>query len=138
MDNPDPRSAGSKLVALLRRITRMVQLAPFVYLLFLAVCLLCESYLPEWVLRCADNTLNMPVYATACMLGAGRMLKLCRWFRTACLLPLATKVEVWFDALVMTLTHNEVVIINTSLGIIFLAYIIIAKHHFFYGLKART
>ncbi len=138
MDNPDPRNAVSRLVKLLRKITRIVQLAPFVYLLFLAFWLLCEPYLPEWVLRCADNTLNMPLYTTACMLGAGRMLKLCRWFRTACLLPLATKIEVWLDAFVVTLTQSEVVTINTCLGLIFLAYIIIANHHFFHGLKARA
>ena len=138
MDSPDPRNAVSSLVGILRKVTRIVQLLPFAYLLLLSVYLFLEFMLPEWALRIADNALNAPVYSVVGMLGAGRLLKLCRWFRTACLLPMATKIEGWIDSFVVTFTQNEVIIINTILGILFLTFIILACRHFFYGRKPAT
>lgn len=132
MDSPDRRAdAVGRLVALLRRITRIVQAAPFVYLFFLSVYLLFESLLPEWALGLLDNIVDAPVYATACMLVFGRLLKLCSWFRAACILPFATKMENYIDAFVYTFTQNEVVLINTATGILFFAFIFITFRHFF-------
>ena len=76
MDNPDQRSAVSGIIKVMRRITRVVQLATFVYLLLLALYLLTESILPDWLLRVADNGLNMPMLGTIGLLGAGHILKL--------------------------------------------------------------
>ena len=115
-----------------------MQMAPFVYLLFLTVGLLSESFLPEWAVRTMDNMLNAPLYAMAGLLGAGRLLKLCQWFRAACLLPIVTKVEGWVDAFIFSFTQNEIIWINICLGVIFLAYLIIALHHFFHGLKTAA
>ena len=134
MENQDQRAgAVSSLVKILRKITRIVQIAPFAYLLLLGVCLLCESLLPDWLLRLSANLLNTPVYTIVGMLCVGRWLKLCSWFRTACLLPFTTKVEGYVDAFVYTLTQNEVVIVNTILGITFLVFIYVSFRHFFHG-----
>lgn len=137
MESQDREGAVSHLVKILRKVTRIVQLVPFAYLLLLSVYLLLEFALPDWALRLADNLLNAPVYSIVAMLGAGRLLKLCQWFKTACLLPLATKVESWIDSFVITFTQEEVIIINTILGILFLIYIYLAKRHFFHG-KAHS
>lgn len=134
MDSQDPKAgAVSSLVKILRKITRIVQIAPFVYLLLLGVCLLCESLLPDWLLRFSINLLNTPVYTIVGMLFVGRWLKLCSWFRTACLLPFTTKVEGYVDSFVYTFTQNEVVIVNTILGITFLVFIYVSFRHFFHG-----
>jgi len=133
MDNRDQRSGVKYLVTVLRRITRIVQVAPFVYLLLLAVYLLGESIMPDWALRICDNLLNVPVYTAAGFIFVGRMLKLCSWFRTACVLPFTTKVEGYVDSFVYTLTQNEVVIVNTILGIAFLLFIYLSFRHFFHG-----
>ena len=134
MDSQDQRAgAVSSLVKILRKITRIVQIAPFAYLLLLGVCLLCESLLPDWLLRLSTNLLNAPVYTIVWMLCVGRWLKLCSWFRTACLLPFATKVEGYVDSFVYTFTQNEVVIVNTILGITFLVFIYVSFRHFFHG-----
>lgn len=138
MDSQDRRNAVSSLVGILRKVTRIVQLLPFAYLLLLSAYLFLEFLLPEWALRIADNALNAPVYSIVGMLGAGRLLKLCRWFRTACLLPMATKVESWIDSFVITFTQNEIVIINTILGLLFLSFIILACRHFSHGRKAAA
>lgn len=131
MDNPDQRSAVSGIIKVMRRITRVVQLAPFVYLLLLALYLLTESILPDWLLRVADNGLNMPMLGTIGLLGAGRILKLCEWFKAACLLPMATKVENIVDSFVVVLTEPELVAVNISLAILFMAYLALSYRHFF-------
>lgn len=134
MDNPDPRAgAVSSLVKILRKITRIVQIAPFAYLLLLGVCLLFESVLPDWLFRLSSNLLNAPVFLTIGMLFLGRWLKLCAWFRTACLLPFTTKLEGYVDSFVYTFTQNEVVIINTTIGILFFAFLFLTFRHFFHG-----
>lgn len=133
MESPGPSGAVSRLVAVLRKITRIVQLLPFAYLLLLAIYLLTESLLPDFMLGIADNVLNAPLVAIIGLLGAGRILKLCGWFRTACLLPVATKVESWVDSFLITFTKAEVITINTLLGIAFLIYIYLSYRHFFHG-----
>lgn len=134
MENPDQRAgAVSSLVKILRKITRIVQVAPFAYLLLLGICLLFESILPDWLFRLSVNLLNTPVYMIVGMLFLGRWLKLCSWFRTACLLPFTTKVESYIDSFVFSFTQNEVVIINTAIGILFFAFLFLTFRHFFHG-----
>lgn len=134
MESQDQRAgAVSSLVKILRKITRIVQIAPFAYLLLLGICLLFESVLPDWLFRLSVNLLNTPVYMIVGMLFLGRWLKLCSWFRTACLLPFTTKVEGYIDAFVFSFTQNEVVIINTAIGILFIAFLFLTFRHFFHG-----
>lgn len=134
MENRDQRAgAVSSLVKILRKITRVVQISPFVYLLLLGVCLVFESIMPDCLFRLSTNLLNTPVYTIVGMLCVGRWLKLCSWFRTACLLPFTTKVEGYVDSFVYTLTQNEVAIVNAILGITFIVFIILSFRHFFHG-----
>ena len=137
MDSPDPNGAVSRVVSILRKVTRIVQLLPFAYLLLLSAYLLTECFLPDWALGIADNVLNAPVVAIIGLIGTGKLLKLCKWFKTACLLPIATKVESWVDSFIITFTQNEVIIINTTIGIIFLLFIYLAYRHFFHVRKAN-
>ena len=131
MDRQDQGGAVSHLVRILRKITRIVQLMPFAYLLLLAVYLLTESILPEWAVRIADNLLNAPLYAIIGMLGAGKILKLCQWFRAACLLPMATKVESWVDSFIIAFTQGEIIAINMFIGVAVLVFLALAYRHFF-------
>lgn len=133
MENQGPNGAVSHLVAILRKITRVVQLLPFAYLLLFASYLLCESVLPDAIARLADNVLNTPLLVILVMLGAGRLLRLCNWFKTACVLPLTTKVESYIDAFVFTFTQEEIILINTTIGIISLVFLILAIRHFAHG-----
>lgn len=133
MDSPDPKGAVSRLVAVLRKVTRIVQLLPFAYLLLLSVYLLTEYILPDWVLGVADNVLNAPVVAIIGLLGVGKLFKLCAWFKTACLMPMLPKIESWVDSFVITFTQEEVLCINISMGIIALVFLTAAIRHFAYG-----
>lgn len=133
MENPGPNGAVSHLVAILRKITRVVQLLPYAYLLLFASYLLCESVLPDAIVRLADNVLNTPIIAIIVMLCAGRLLRLCNWFKTACVLPITTKVESYIDAFVFTFTQEEIIFINTAVGLLVVTFLILAIRHFYYG-----
>lgn len=139
MDSQDPRAgAVNNLVRILRKITRIVQIAPFAYLVLLASYLLLESILPEWVVGISDNLVDTPLYTTVGLLGVGRLLKLCKWFKAACILPVSAKVEGYVDSFLYTFTQVEVIWINVILSIIFILFIVSANRHFFHGRKADT
>ena len=131
MDSQDQRGAVSHLVKVLRRVTRIVQIVPFVYLFFLGLYLLTERALPVQVLQAVDNILAAPSFAMLGVLAFGGLLKLCAWHRAACLLPLTTKVETYVDSFVVTLTQGEVLFINILLGVSFLTFLVLAFRHFF-------
>ena len=139
MDSQDQRSAVKRIVSILKKITRVVQLIPFVYLLLLGMALLLDGLMPGWSQRMTDALLCVPAYVSFGMIGVGKILKLCSWFKASCLIPLSTKVYGWIDSFVITFTQNEVIVINVALGVSFIAFIIIAQRHFFNGgRKARA
>ena len=71
MDSQDQRGAVSHLVKVLRRVTRIVQIVPFVYLFFLGLYLLTERALPMQVLQAVDNILAAPSLAMLGVLAFG-------------------------------------------------------------------
>lgn len=138
MDSRDQRQdVVSNLVKVLRKTTRIVQIAPFAYLLFLAVYLLGEGIMPDWALQISDNLLDAPLYTTAFLLGFGRLLKLCSWFRASCFLPLTTRLERYIDSFVFQFTQGEIAVLNTVLGILFLLFIYVSFRHFFHAVSKK-
>lgn len=115
----------------MRRITRAAQLLPFAYLVLYAAVLLTEAFLPDGLFCIVDDIACVSPASVGAMLLAARMLKLCVWHKTACLLPMASRVTEYIDNYIITFTQNEVVIINTLLGLAVLAFIVAAYRHFF-------
>ncbi len=89
--------------------------------------------MPDWGLRVSDNLLDAPLYTTVFLLGFGRLLKLCSWFRASCFLPFTTRLENYIDSFVFQFTQVEIAIINSILGITFLLFIYLSLRHFFHG-----
>ena len=131
MDSRDRRDGVSYLVSVLRKVTRFVQITPFAYLFFLAVYLLAETFLPGWSLGVLDNLLFVPAYTAVGMLLLGRVLKLCSWFRTACLLPFTTRAESYVDSFIFQFTECEITIVNTAIAVTFIVFIYLTIRHFF-------
>lgn len=131
MENPDPRSAVKRIVDVMRRITRLVQLIPFVYLALYALMLLAEHFTPEAILDIEDALLLTSPGITAVFLLLSRVLKLCVWHKTACLLPMSTQIANGIDCFVLQFTQVEVVLINTIIGLGTLVFLILAYRHFF-------
>lgn len=133
MDNPDQRSAVKAAFAILRKATRIVQLAPFAYLCFYAVYLLAGPFAGDNMLGLADSLMMVSPVTTIGFLVASKLFKLCPWHKIACLLPSASQVEGYIDSFVITLTQEEIFFINTAIGILALVYLAAAVKHFFYG-----
>ena len=134
MEAPDPsQGAVSRLVSILRRVTRWVQLAPFIYLVLYGLYMCLCAFMPEGFVCFADSMMSTSPILTSGLLLLSRVLKLCKWHKAACLFPSASQVETFVDSYLFTFTQNEIILINTALGILSLAFIIRAHRHFFNG-----
>jgi len=133
MDRPDPRGAVSSVIKILRKATRLVQLAPFAYLCFYAAYMLFGVFASEEALCVVDSLLTISPLTTGGMLVASHLFKLCRWHRIACLLPVSSQVEGYIDSFIITFTQEEVLLINTAIGLAVVAFLFLAIRHFWYG-----
>lgn len=135
MDNQDHESAVKTVVTVLRKATRLVQLAPFVYLGFYGLYLILGSLIPEVVLNIADALFIASPLTIVGMLMLSSLFKLCRWHKIACVFPALSQVEGFVDNNIITLTQLEVLYTNLAIGILALTYLSFAIRHFIYGAK---
>lgn len=140
MDSRDrQRDAVSRVFEIIRRVTRLVQLAPFVYLALYSAYLILGCFVPDDVVCLADGVMFSSPLATIAMLVLSRVLKLCRWHKAVCIIPSASQIEGVVDSYLFTFTQIEVVFINILIGIASLAFLIFANKHFFHdGRKENT
>ena len=131
MEAPDPSGAVSSIVRILRKATRIVQLAPFAYLVFYVAYMLFGYFASEEALCVADSMLTISPATTGMMLAGSRLFKLCRWHKAACLLPMTSQVEGYVDSFIITFTQEEIICINISIGIIALVFLVFAYRHSF-------
>ena len=127
------RRAVSRIIDILRKTTRLVQLLPFAYLVVYAAVLLTEPLIPDGLYCFIDALLNEPPAVVLLFLVLSHLLKLCKWHKIACLIPMLSRVVNAFDGFVITLTQSEVITINSTLGIITILFILIAHNRIFYG-----
>ena len=133
MEAPDPSGAVSSVIRILRKATRIVQLAPFAYLVFYVVYMLFGWFASEETLCLADSVMTLTPVATSSLLVASYLFKLCRWHRIACVLPFSSHVEGYIDSYVITFTQEEIIAINVTIGLVALTFLILAIRHFAYG-----
>lgn len=133
MDSRDQRSGVNYLAMVLRKVTRAVQLAPFAYLAFFGLFLVCEFWIPESFVGLVDKCLYVSPAFIVVMLLASRLLKLCPWHRAACLIPGSTQLEDFVDSMLFQFTQSEIILINTTIGVLSLAFLYQATVHFRHG-----
>ena len=138
MDSQDPSGAVSSVIKVLRKATRIVQLAPFAYLVFFVAYMLFGWAVQDEALCMIDKVAGVSPLATGGLLVGSKLFKLCRWHKVACLLPFSSQVEGFIDSYIITFTQNEVILINTAIGMLSLLFIILAVRHFSHGRKADT
>ena len=64
------------------------------------------------------------------MLVLSRILKLCKWHKTAVLIPLSLQTEGYIDGFVFTFTENEIIFLNTAIGFTAVIFLYLAHNHF--------
>lgn len=137
MESRDQRSAVSTIIGILRRLTRLVQLAPFVYLVVYATYLLFSWLLPDSVLGILDSMLFLSPATSGGFLVLSRLLKLCKWHKAAIMIPFSSQIEGYIDCFVFTFTEQEIAVINTAIGVAAILFLLLANKHFFHdGRKA--
>ena len=132
MDSQDQRvGAVSRLVSTLRRITRLVQLAPFVYLcLYIAYLLLCD-FVTERLVGFADAAVCVSSAVSVFMLVLSSLLQLCSWHKIACLLPYIPKLESYIDEFLFQFTQNEILFMHIATMVLFAVFLFVSFKHFF-------
>lgn len=131
MENLDLRAAVNKLTKVLRKTTRMFQLLPFVYLFLYTICCLSELILPDSLLSSLESVVLISPAGTLVFLVMSRLLELCSWHKTACLVPVSSTAVDYIDGFLLTFTEQEITIINTMTGVFSALFLILAYLHFF-------
>jgi len=120
------------LVKKLRYVTLAVQLMPFLYAVPYLATLVITSQAPEDIVKLFDTLFYVSPIVVAGLLVLSKLLCLCRWHKTACVLPLLPQVVSFIDYYIIELTEIAAqvnIILFGSMAIILLvsAYNIFMK-----------
>jgi len=96
MDNHDLNRI-KYLIEKLRAITLTAQIIPFVYSALYILCMILYVTAGENVIRVVDTLFYVSPTVVAMFLIESRILKLCKWHRRACALPLLPQIAVFID-----------------------------------------
>lgn len=77
-----------KVISILRKVTMVVKLIPFIYAFLYVASILTYWFCDECVISWVDMLFYMSPVAIIFMLILSRTLKLCKWHRLECVLPL--------------------------------------------------
>lgn len=130
MDNKENSGSVKYLIEKLRYITLAVQIAPFIYTVLYIICLILYLFCPEPIIMVLDTLFYVSPTTVLMMLVASKILKLCAWHRTACVLPVLPQVFVFTDHFIVELSTSAfyiVIITPVALAILLL----IAAYHVF-------
>lgn len=102
----DPRPLDlAALIKKLRLVTSAVQLMPFVYTVLFIISLVVSFFASEDVVRIFDTLFYTSPIVVIAFLILSKLLRLCRWHRMACLLPLFPRVVSFVDYHIIELTE---------------------------------
>lgn len=133
MDNQDPKDVLGKLVIVLRKLTRLVKAIPFTYLIIYSIYLLLGLFCCETVISWLDSLIVISPATTVTLLSLSKVLKLCKWHKTACVFPLTTQAESFIDNNIIQFTQGEIVAINLIIAIVVVFFLAAVYKHFYNG-----
>ena len=93
------------LVKKLRYVTLAVQLMPFLYTVPYLITLVITSQASEELVQLFDTLFYVSPVTVCAFLVLSKLLRLCRWHKTACILPLLPQVVSFIDYYIIELTE---------------------------------
>lgn len=93
----EDRDAIKYVISKLRAITLTVQIIPFAYTFLYILTLILYLFASDSVLSVLDTLLYISPIVVVFSLIQSRVLKLCRWHKTACILPVVPQVNILLD-----------------------------------------
>lgn len=97
MGGQENKDIAFYIISKLRSITRMVQLAPFVYAFFYTIVIGLYQYASYETAKVLDVLFYVSPVAVIINLIESRILNLCKWHKTACLLPILPQLVILID-----------------------------------------
>lgn len=131
MDSQDRRADLKRLVDTLRRVTTAAQVLPFIYSAISIVLLAVYNIVPESVQMLLDTLFYVSPVTVVAFLVFSKLLHLCKWHKTACVLPLVPQAISLIDYYLITLTVPEVWIVNMTIVAMTILPLIAAYKVFF-------
>lgn len=131
MDNRDQRVDLKFLVSTLRRVTTAVQVLPFVYSAISIITLSVYNFIPEEAQSQLDTLFYISPICIVAFLILSKLLRLCKWNKTACILPAIPQIVGFIDCYIITLTVPEAYIINAVIIVMTVLLLVAAYKVFF-------
>lgn len=88
------------IVRILRKVTKIVKIYPFVYAVLYALCMIGYLFCDDIVSVMLDQLFYTSPIVVSCNILLSYSLKLCKWHRLQCLLPMFPLIPLFVDYLV--------------------------------------
>ena len=111
------RSDLEFLIKTLRRTTTAVQVLPFVYSALYIILLSTYQFVPENMQSVMDNLFYVSPVCMVAFLILSKTLRLCKWHKTACIIPFIPQAVNIIDCHVVMLSENAAIVANVTLFI---------------------
>lgn len=106
------------IVRILRKVTKIVKIYPFVYAVLYALCMIGYLVCDDFVSIMLDQLFYTSLIAVSCNIMLSYSLKLCKWHRLQCLLPIFPLIPLFVDYFIFPVSKLAFTI--NALTIIFL------------------
>lgn len=120
------------LVRILRKVTKIVKIYPFVYAVLYALCMIGYLVCDDAVSVMLDQLFYTSPIVVSCNILLSYSLKLCKWHRLQCLLPMFPLIPLFVDYLIfpvskLAFTINALTIIAILMLSLINAYFVFIK-----------
>lgn len=112
MEGQEYRADVRRLVSILRNVTTAVQVFPFVYSTLYIISLIVYNYVPEEAQLAFDSILYVSPICIAAFLVLSKLLQLCKWHKTACVVPSIPLVVSLADYYVVSFSETFAYVFN--------------------------
>jgi len=131
MEQQDKGVDFRKYIIILKRTTIYVQFLPFIYSFFYVIVLIIYPFISEDAAMLLDSVFYISPIFMAGMLVLSKLLHLCNWHRTACIVPIISQVPVFIDSYIVSLTRIEAIVSN-SIVVLMIAILLISAYNVFF------
>ena len=130
MDNGHQSLDIVGLVKKLRYVTAAVQVMPFVYSAIFIVCMLLYLFCSDEVACACDTLFYVSPVTVVSFLVLSRLLRMCVWHRTACVLPLIPQLLSFVDGNMIEFPFSAASITIVTSIVLFAALLVAAYKTF--------
>lgn len=130
-ENSDQRRLNLEgLVRKLRYVTLAVQIMPFIYTVLYLISMVFYLFSSDVVIKILDTLFYVSPVVIVYSLVLSKLLRLCVWHKTACILPLIPQVLVILDRTFILFSQSAMIICVSSMAIMCVLLLISAYHVF--------